>query len=194
MGNAIGAEFDKEMDGQVRFHRFRYHLGSGFCTIGDVVLDLGCGQGYGSEILAEKSLEVRAYDKEQANIDYAKVNHQAFNIVFTQADIETIEIDRADVACSFEVIEHLYNPKSFINKLKEKINKYIVVSVPLGQKLVWNEEAKENQEEGDSTHHSVFATPDEFNSLFVDDTWKEFYSYRDGVTYLAVFYNNKNNG
>lgn len=190
MGYAITAEFSKDMDGRTRFHRFRYHLARGFIEPLDKVLDLGCGTGYGSDMMSEVTLDVFGYDMEQGNINYAEDKHKGWCVNYKCADLENMNIPEADVAVSFEVIEHLYKPKEFVDKLKQKIRKFIVVSVPLGQELVWIEEKKEYQEKGDSTHHSAFATPDEFKNMFLDDKWKEFYSFRDGVTFIAVFYNN----
>lgn len=186
MGNAIPAELSKEMDGNTLFHRFRYHLGSGFCAHQDTVLDLGSGMGAGTEILAAKARKVIAYDKEESNIRYAIKNHYHFNSNFKFVDIETIDLPKCDVACGFEVLEHLYKPKEFVEKLKKVVKKYIIVSVPLNQKLIMVN--GDPQEEGDSTHHSVF-TQQEFKDMFVDDTWKEFYTLTQGVTFIGVFYN-----
>ena len=60
------------------------------------------------------------------------------------------------------------------------------MSVPLGQEILMVD--GDPQEVGDKTHHSAFATPEEFKSLFIDDKWKEFWSFRDGVTFIGVFY------
>ena len=189
MGNALICEPDDLEDGRVRFHRFRYHLARGFIDPLDRVLDLGCGTGYGSDMLSEVTLDVTGFDKEQSNIDYARKKHKGFCVIYRVEDIEGMEIPEAEVAVSFEVIEHLYKPIEFINKLKEKIKKFIIVSVPIGETLIYNEETKEYQAMGDSTHHSVFVSVDEFKKLFLDDNWKEFYSLKDGVTFMAVFYN-----
>lgn len=194
MGYAITAPLTPDMDGMTRFHRFRYHLAKGFVDPLDTVLDLGCGTGYGSEILGEVTLDVRSYDMEPSNIDHAITYHQQHDIwinpiQFKVSNLENMKIPNADVAVSFEVIEHLYKPKEFVDRLKKKIRKYIIVSVPLGQKIIMVD--GDPQEEGDSTHHSAFATPDEFKAMFLDDIWKEFYSFKDGVTFIAIFYNNE---
>jgi 2-polyprenyl-3-methyl-5-hydroxy-6-metoxy-1,4-benzoquinol methylase len=189
MGYAITAELERDMDGRTRFHRLRYHIARGFIDPMDKVLDLGCGTGYGSDMMSEVTLDVMSYDMEQSNIDYAEKNHNFWPIVYQVADLENIKIPDADVAVSFEVIEHLHKPKEFVDKLKKRIRKYIIVSVPLDQKLIWIEDKKEWQEVGDSTHHSAF-TQDEFKNMFLDDKWKEFYSFRDGVTLICIFYNN----
>jgi len=175
------------MDGRTKLHRFRYQLGSGFVTPSTTVLDLGCGTGYGSAILAEKAMEVRGFDMEQANIDTCNRVNKAFNTIYECANLEEIEIPEADVACSFEVIEHLYNPEAFVNKVKKAIKQYICVSVPIGEHL-----HKDRQDVvGDSTHHSVFPSPAHFDKLFIDDDWDRFYGFQSGVTYIAVYYNRK---
>lgn len=188
MGYAICADWGKEPDGRTLFHRFRYHLASGFCTPEDTVLDLGCGQGYGSSILASKSLEVWAYDMEESNISCAKDKYSAFNINFVHANLEEIGLPKCDVAVSFEVIEHLYHPKEFATKMKASTSKFIVVSVPLDQKLVMVD--GDPQEENDSTHHSVF-NQEEFDSMFLDENWKRYFAWRSGVTYIAIYFNEK---
>jgi SAM-dependent methyltransferase len=189
MGAAITGDTNHIEDPVVRFHRFRYHLAKGFIDPLDDVLDLGCGTGYGSDILSEVTLDVTAYDKDEANINAARKNHKGCCIIYKLADLETMELPEADVAVAFEFLEHLYKPLEFIENLKKKIHKFIICSVPIGQTLVWVEEAKEFQEINDGSHHSAFESADYFRNLFLDDTWKEFYSIREGVTFIAIFYN-----
>lgn len=177
------------MDGRVRFHRFRYHLAAGFITKKDDVLDLGSGTGYGSEILAQHARSVSSYEKEKSNIDYALKHHKNKKINYYEEDLEKMEIPFADIAVAFESLEHLYLPHLFVKELKKKIQKYIIVSVPLDQQLI--NVNGDIQEVGDATHHSAF-TYAEFIQIFIDKTWKEFWTFRDGVTLIAVFYNKFN--
>lgn len=186
MGYAIMAEQEREMDGRVRFHRFRYHLAAGFVAYPDIVLDLGCGSAYGTEILSKRAFEVHAYDKEQSNIDYAQTNHRGDSIFYTCADLEEVTLEKGTVGVAFEVLEHLYNPKAFVDKLKQAVSKYIIVSVPLNQPLTLVD--GDIQEVGDATHHSSF-TKQTLMDMFIDDNWREFWSFQDGVTLIAVFYN-----
>lgn len=190
MGFAIPAVLEKDMDGRVRTHRFRYHLVAGFVTPQDRVLELGCGTGYGSAILAEVAKKVMAVDIDENNIRHCEENFSRKNIEFACDDVEKMKLPECDVACAMEVLEHLYEPDKVINKLKKRVKKYIVLSVPVGQELIWRE--GEWQEKGDSTHHSAFQGPDTLRALFIDKTWKEFHIWQEGVTCLAVFYNNDN--
>lgn len=189
MGFAINAALEKNMDGRTLLHRFRYHLGSGFVTPEDTVLDVACGTGYGSDIIAQKAKKVIGIDKEKSNIYDPDHKHEK-NIEFICADLETYDLPPCDVACSFESIEHLYKPYDFIQKLKKATKKYIITSVPVGceKLIVVNGDV---QADLDSEHHSVFSTPNELDVMFVDQIWQQMIGFRLGVTYIAVYYNNE---
>lgn len=189
MGFCINCPLAPEMDGQTRFHRFRYHLGRGFVTGKDLVLDIGSGCGYGTAMLSEVAMYVIGIEKEKAEVDGAIKNYKLENNEFVCADLETMFIPKCDVACAFEIVEHLYKPKDFIQKLKEKTKKFIIFSVPIGERLVWVEEANEYQAEKDSCHKSVFNNKDEIMNMFVDDNWKEFMGIQVGVTFIGIVYN-----
>jgi len=173
------------MDGRTKLHRFRYHLGRGFITPEDRVLELGCGTGYGTEILSEVARFVTGYDMEKANIHTCNLKHKRKNNKFILTNLETAKLKDADVATSFEVIEHLYEPDVFVQKIKSKIKKFIVVSVPIGETMLMDKQ----EVKGDSTHHSVFPTSVHLDEMFIDEQWNRLYGFRTGVTYVAVYYN-----
>jgi SAM-dependent methyltransferase len=184
-GNAIPALAVKNMDGRVILHRFRYYIGCGYVTPKDTVLELGCGTGYGTEMLSEVAKFVTAYDMDRMNLHTCNLKHKRKNNKFIKTNIETAKLRKADVATSFEVIEHLYEPAKFIQKVKSKIKKFIIVSVPIGETFV---EGKQ-EVKGDSTHHSIFPTCKDLDDMFIDDKWGKFYGFQIGVTYVAVYYN-----
>jgi len=175
------------MDANTRFHRFRYYLAKGFVDVGDNVIDFGCGTAYGSKILSEVALHVLGVDFAQSNIDYARLIHPCDNVDYICEDIEKWDLPECDVAVQFENLEHLYNPKAFVEKLKEKTSKFIIMSTPVAvEKLITVN--GDVQADLDSEHHSVFDSPDVVRSLYLDKDWKEFWSMRDGVTFIAIFY------
>ena len=186
MGNSISAPFAPEMDGQTKLHRFRYRLGAGYVRPGDRVLDLGCGTGYGSEIIASITDKVTGIDIDVPQIEFNKTKLPHIN--FIADDLETMDLPEADVAVQFENLEHLYAPDVFAKKLKAVIKKFIVVSVPCGaEKLI--EVDGDIQAEHDSTHHAVFDRQEDLDKLFIDEKWDKFYGFQVGVTYIVAFYN-----
>lgn len=183
----MNATVDDLADGRTRLHRFRYHLAKGFVDVGDIVLDLGCGQGYGTEILSEVALKVIGIDVDKDNVLSSVQNHPGDNIEYLLKDLEKWNIPKCDVAVQFENLEHLYNPKKFIDKLKKKVKKFIVISVPFGaEKLI--EVDGDIRADLDSTHHAVFDTPQQVKDLFIDKNWQEYFSFNSGVTFIGVFY------
>jgi 2-polyprenyl-3-methyl-5-hydroxy-6-metoxy-1,4-benzoquinol methylase len=102
-----------------------------------VVLDAGCGVGYGSYIMATygKAKKVYAVDLSQDTIKYAQSKYSNKNIKYNQDNVEelkTITSQIIDVAVSFEVIEHLNDQEKFLRQIKRvlKNDGIFVVSTP----------------------------------------------------------------
>lgn len=84
---------------------------------GSRVLDLACGVGYGAHILAQAGHHVTAVDVSAEAILYAKAHYSHPHITFRQGQAEELHADetgRFDAVVSFETIEHLPEPASFL--------------------------------------------------------------------------------
>ncbi|MGE8411563.1 MAG: methyltransferase domain-containing protein [Pseudomonas sp.] len=73
-----GAHMDMgcEPGGQSEAYGFRYYWASGYIKPGDRVLDVFCGSGYGSHLLASltRAAKVTGVDENSCLIDYARIN------------------------------------------------------------------------------------------------------------------------
>ena len=80
------------------------------------VIDIGCGAGYGSAVLGEK-YEVIAIDNSSEAIEYAK-KHYSKKARFLTANATKLPFEDGnfDVACSFEVIEHIKEAKKYLKE------------------------------------------------------------------------------
>src|SRR3712207_6038224 len=76
---------------------------------GKRVLDMGCGDGYGCDYLAQHASSVVGIDISQETIVQAQTRYQRPNLTFTTMDSTNLSFPAAhfDVVCSFEVIEHV---------------------------------------------------------------------------------------
>jgi 2-polyprenyl-3-methyl-5-hydroxy-6-metoxy-1,4-benzoquinol methylase len=85
------------------------------------VLDLGCGEGYGSAYLAGFAKKVIAVDYSEEAIDYAKKKYVKNNLEFIALDVKDLAGSSlaADVVCSFQVIEHISDPGSYLEGVKK---------------------------------------------------------------------------
>ena len=82
------------------------------------VLDVACGAGFGSYIIAEDgaAAKVTGWDIDKDTIHYASIKNRHPNISFEVKNAETFDTNQQyDVIVSFETIEHLSRPDFFLN-------------------------------------------------------------------------------
>ena len=89
-------------------HYARYLFASRFAR-GERVLDLGCGAGYGSALLAESALSVTGVDVSPEAVEYARAHYTRPNLNFFAASCTATGLPDAsfDLITAFEIIEHL---------------------------------------------------------------------------------------
>jgi len=97
-------------------HMAAYEYAAQFCA-GKTVLDIGCGEGYGSEVLARNARKVIGIDYSKEAIARCKELYKQSTIEFVCSDINSFEYGPAiDVICAFQFIEHLRDPRIFLSK------------------------------------------------------------------------------
>ncbi|QJR09953.1 Ubiquinone biosynthesis O-methyltransferase, mitochondrial [Usitatibacter rugosus] len=100
-------------------HWHRYHFASRWAA-GRVVLDIACGEGYGSALLARTAAHVTGLDISEQAIDHAnRVYAGLANTTFKCASCTRIPLADAsvDLAISFETVEHITEQKEFLAEL-----------------------------------------------------------------------------
>ena len=96
------------------------------------VLDLGCGGGLISESLSALDANVTGVDFVKNNIEVARKHafRRKLKINYLQHDIEKLRISKKfDVIIMFEVLEHLHDWNSFLNKIKKNLKKNGIVII-----------------------------------------------------------------
>ena len=96
-------------------------------------MDLGCGVGYGTNILIEKNKKIYGLDINKNAIEFARENYSN-NIIFDVGNAEYLpyKCDFFDAICSFEVIEHIKKPDKFLSEINRVMrnNGIFVLSTP----------------------------------------------------------------
>jgi 2-polyprenyl-3-methyl-5-hydroxy-6-metoxy-1,4-benzoquinol methylase len=119
----------------VEEHQARYNYAADFVK-GQAVLDIACGTGYGTNLLAEKANRVIGADVSLESINYATDHYQRSNLQYIKASVEEdiFSENAFDIVCSFETIEHLDDvtrEKFFVNIKKWlKPNGQLFISTP----------------------------------------------------------------
>jgi SAM-dependent methyltransferase len=90
---------------------------------GKSVLDLACGPGFGSYVLARNGAsDVTGVDISAEAITYAEGHYRAANLTFLKADGQTFNAPRPyDLAVSFETIEHVPDPAMMVQTLARNL-------------------------------------------------------------------------
>jgi len=130
-----------------------------------IVLDAGCGQGYGAFFLSHVAESMFAVDIAEEAIKDAKNNYDRSNLHFKVMDIKKMEFpdNHFDIVCSFEVIEHLDHYERFLEEVVRvlKPSGYFFVSTPnrdvFGAGELWCHEREFTLEEISSILLSYFS-------------------------------------
>ncbi|OGG04309.1 hypothetical protein A2Z33_04125 [Candidatus Gottesmanbacteria bacterium RBG_16_52_11] len=100
---------------------------------GKKVLELGCGTGYGAQLIARNARQVTAIDIDRATIETCQAANTRRNLKFLTSPVETFSDGRRyDVVVSFQVIEHLRNPAKLLETAGKHLTKpgVLILSTP----------------------------------------------------------------
>lgn len=96
------------------------------------VIDVGCGVGYGSWLIANEcpGVRVRAVEKDQDTLLFAAVHYNVpGRIVFEHTDLADLSVADVDALTMFEVIEHTRAAPDFLTRVARRA-RYLFGSVP----------------------------------------------------------------
>ncbi len=101
----------------VRFLPEVLYLGRKMLQTRTRILDVGCGNGYTAGQFLNYGCDVTGIDLSESGVALARQCYPAarFEVLAADSDIlQNLNCDAFDLVVSTEVIEHLYNPRSFL--------------------------------------------------------------------------------
>lgn len=120
----------EDLSGIEAWHRWRYSEALSYVE-NKHVLDLGCGTGYGSWMMAMKAFAVEAIDDSQEAIDHAQAHFARENICYMRLDMPNPDFDcLASVIVAFEIIEHIADTEAVFEFFKRIGPEKILCSTP----------------------------------------------------------------
>jgi len=147
-----------------RDHVARYEFAARMVPQRSSIVDVACGIGYGSFVLAQAGHAVYAVDRSAAAASYGAEHYPHRNIFRRIADVMDVEGLPADshaAAVCFETIEHLADPRPMLRALA-RVAPMLIASVP-------NETVFPHG--GSILHHYRHYTRDEFARLLAETGW-----------------------
>jgi SAM-dependent methyltransferase len=125
---------------------------------GKRVLDAGCGEGYGADLLAEAAGEVVGVDLEADVVHRARERYP--RVTFDIANLVSLPYPDGsfDAVVSLQVIEHLHTPQEFLSQAKAVLSPggLLVISTP--NRLTFSPEGLRNP------FHAFEFSPDELRA------------------------------
>src|SRR5262249_32625208 len=115
-------------------HWHRYHFVAPMVA-GRVVLDIACGEGYGSALLARHAARVTGADIAPAAIAHARARYaRCANLEFREADCAALPFADGsfDVVVSFETLEHIRAQEAFLGEIRRVLRPggFVAISCP----------------------------------------------------------------
>jgi SAM-dependent methyltransferase len=130
-------------------------------TIGRRVVDMACGEGYGSEVLSRGAAEVVGVDANPEAHEHAKARYVRQNLRFERDLIETWSGD-VDTVVFLQTIEHLEDPGAALEHFKALVGPGGVVYVSTPNVLTL---APDGAERSGNPWHVHEYRPEEFEAL-----------------------------
>jgi SAM-dependent methyltransferase len=146
-------------------HIARYNFAVPYCA-NKLVLDAACGTGYGTAMISNVASGIVGVDRSATALDFAR----KFNRFFGKWELRPVDLDRDrlegsfDVVLSFETIEHLNQPRHFLEQVRHCDCPFLF-SIP---------------SELDRPHHNCVYTFDDYQRLLDPFFRVEWYGQCDG--------------
>lgn len=139
-----GERFIPTLSGEIRHEHFHRYAWCRALVAGKAVLDIACGEGYGSAILARDATSVIGVDISDEAVAHAKLRYADIaGLEFRQGDAASIPLpdDSVDIVVSFETIEHHDKHEEMIGEIRRVLRPDGVLIISSPNRVVYSEKA-----------------------------------------------------
>lgn len=137
-----GERFIPDIDGVIRLEHLHRYAFARDLTTGQDVLDIACGEGYGSAMISENAKSVTGVDIAADAIAYARQTYVRENLTFLEGSATKIPVADAsvDVVVSFETIEHLEDHEAMLAEIKRVLRPGGILVISSPNKKIYSDE------------------------------------------------------
>jgi SAM-dependent methyltransferase len=125
------------------------------------VVDMACGEGYGSDVLAGRAARVTGVDANPDAHEHARLKYSRGNLRFERDLVETYS-ERCDAVVFLQTIEHVQDPEGILRHFKSMLRPGGAVYVTTPNVLTL---APEGAQKSDNPWHVKEYRPAEFREL-----------------------------
>jgi SAM-dependent methyltransferase len=99
---------------------------------GREVLEAGCGEGYGADLIAGVARRVTALDYDEATVAHVRARYPRVNVMHANLTELPLADRSVDVVVNFQVIEHLWDQPQFVRECARVLRPagLLIVSTP----------------------------------------------------------------
>lgn len=153
-----GERFVPEIHGNLELEHLHRYLQACEIAAGKMVLDIACGEGYGSAMLAQKADKVFGVDISIETIQHAQRRYKSANLEYMAGSCAHIPLSDAsvDMVVSFETIEHHEQHEQMMQEIKRVLR-------PTGVLLISSP---------DKLHYAAAAGPDYINPYHIKELYQ----------------------
>jgi O-antigen biosynthesis protein len=143
-----GERYVPTEQGRIRlehYHRYAVVLEA---VKGKVVLDVACGEGYGSSLLADVAGFVYGVDISKEAISHASLTYRRSNLKFIHGSVLKLDFadDSFDAIVSYETIEHLAEQEKMLSEIRRVLRPDGILIISSPNRPVYSEDSGEHNE------------------------------------------------
>lgn len=143
-----GERFVPTEQGRIRLEHYHRYATVLHVVAGKDILDLACGEGYGSYYMAGAARSVVGVDISDEAVEHATEHYKKLNLSFRQGSAIKLDLPDAsfDMVVSFETIEHLAEQSEMVAEIRRVLRRdgFLIISSP--NRPIYSEESGEHNE------------------------------------------------
>jgi len=115
-----GERFTPECVREIAYEHWHRYAWAAELVAGKSVIDVACGEGYGSQLLARQAARVTGFDLSELAVDHARRRYADSHLDFAVADCARLPIDddSVDAVVSFETLEHVEHQEQMLAEFR----------------------------------------------------------------------------
>lgn len=143
-----GERFIPTEEGKIQLEHYHRYAVVRDSVAGKRVLDVACGEGYGSAMLAEVAVAVTGVDISSEAVLHAEATYVKPNLTYLEGSATALPFADAsfDVVVSFETIEHLAGQAEMVSELRRVLRPEGILIISSPNRPVYSEESGEHNE------------------------------------------------